>query len=152
MSDRINEGRLKAWMARLLEIGAASLLSFLLLGVQGCLRHQETGRAGAAVRYVEIRSEVTPRTLYAQVGDEIRWQNLSSDPVRIGILDSKWRDHVVCEKGFKRFGSMEDFVIIQPQEYVSLCFSKATTLRYNVWLDARNLKGPMSPTAAVRID
>ena len=129
----------------------AGLLSLLLLGLQGCLLQQTAGTAGA-VRYVEIRDQVTPLTLYAKIGDEIRWQNLSSDAVRVGFLDNKWHDLVACEKGFTRFGGMDDFVTIQPQEYVSLCFSKAATVRYNVWMDARNLKGPMSPTAAIRID
>jgi hypothetical protein len=147
----MKQHRFETWTVHLQEIGVASLTILLLLGMQGCLLHQETGR-GVAVRYIEIRSQVTPLTLYAQVGDEIRWQNLSPDPVRVGILDNKWRDHVACEKGFKRFGGMEDFVTIEPQEYVSLCFSKATTIQYNVWMDARNLKGPMSPTAAIRID
>lgn len=151
MSNIMEQNRLKTRTAHLLGIGAASLLSLLLLGIQGCLLPQETGRSGA-VRYVEIGTRVTPLTLYAQVGDKMRWRNLSPEPVRMGILDDKWRNHVACEKGFKRFGGMEDFVTIEPQEYVTLCFSKATTVRYNVWLDARNLKGPMSPTAAIRID
>jgi hypothetical protein len=142
---------LKVYLRELGVAGLPSLLLLGILGIQGCLLHQETGRVGA-VRYVEIGTHVTPLTLYAQVGDEIRWQNLSPDPVRVGILDNQWRNHVACEKGFKGFGGMEDFVTIEPQEYVSLCFSRATTIRYNVWMDGHNLKGPMSPTAAIRID
>jgi hypothetical protein len=132
-------------------LGVASLLSILLLGMLSCTTGPQAGGSGA-VRYIQIRRDVTPLTLYARVGDEIRWHNLSPDPVRVGILDNKWRDHVACEKGFTRFGMMEDLVTIQPQEYVSLCFSKAATVRYNVWLHAQNLKGSMSPTAAIRID
>jgi hypothetical protein len=129
----------------------ASRLSILLLGMLSCTAGPQAGGSGA-VRYIQIRHDVTPPTLYARVGDEIRWHNLSPDPVRVGILDNKWRDHVACEKGFTRFGMMEDLVTIQPQEYVSLCFSKAATVRYNVWLHAQNLKGSMSPTASIRID
>lgn len=132
-------------------LAVASLLSILLSGILSCTAGPHAGGSGA-VRYIQIRHDVTPSTLYAQVGDEIRWHNLSQDPVRVGILDNKWRDHVACEKGFTRFGTMKDVVTIQPQEYVSLCFSKAATVRYNVWLHAQNLKGAMSPTAAIRID
>jgi hypothetical protein len=129
----------------------ASLLGILLLGILSCTTGPHAGGSGA-VRYIQIRQNFIPSTLYARIGDEIRWQNVSPDPVRVGILDNKWRDHVVCEKGFTRFGTMEDVVTIQPQEYVSLCFSKAATVHYNVWLHAQNLKGSMSPTAAIRID
>lgn len=132
-------------------LAVASLLSILLLGMLSCTTGPRAGGSGA-VRYIQIHQDFTPSTLYARVGDEIRWHNLSPDPVRVGILDNKWRDHVACEKGFTRFGMMEDLVTIQPQEYVSLCFSKAATVRYNVWLHAQNLKGSMSPTASIRID
>lgn len=131
-------------------LAVASLLSILLLGILSCTTAPHAGGSGA-VRYIQIRQDFTPSTLYARVGDEIRWHNVSPDPVRVGILDNKWRDHVACEKGFTRFGAMEDLVTIQPQEHVSLCFSKAATVHYNVWLHAQNLKGSMSPTAAIRI-
>ncbi|HEX9135941.1 MAG TPA: hypothetical protein VF905_03215 [Nitrospirota bacterium] len=133
-------------------LAVASLFSILLLGILSCTTGPHAGGSSGAVRYIQIRHDFTPSTLYARVGDEIRWHNVSPDPVRVGILDNKWRDHVACEKGFTRFGTMEDVVTIQPQEYVSLCFSKAATVRYNVWLHAENLKGSMSPTAAIRID
>ncbi len=132
-------------------LSVASLLGTLLLGMLSCTTGPQAGGSGA-VRYIQIRHDFTPSTLYARVGDEIRWHNISPDPIRVGILDNKWREHVTCEKGFTRFGAMEDLVTIQPQEYVSLCFSKAATVRYNVWLHAQNLKGSMSPTAAIRID
>ena len=134
------------------KLTVTSLLSILLLGILSCTTGPHAGGSSGAVRYIQIRHDFTPSTLYARVGDEIRWHNVSPDPVRVGILDNKWRDHVACEKGFTRFGTMEDVVTIQPQEYVSLCFSKAATVRYNVWLHAENLKGSMSPTAAIRID
>lgn len=117
----------------------------------GCGAAQTIPRS-ARVHDVHIGQEVTPRMLYVQRGDEIRWHNLLPGPVRVGILDIKWRDHVVCEKGFKRLGLVEDLVTIQPQEYVSLCFSQVGTVRYNVWLDPANLTGSMSPTSTIRIE
>ena len=119
--------------------------------VIGCSLTEPVQKTGT-VRYVQILDEVKPPTLYAQVGDEIRWLNLQSSPVRVGFLNGGWHGQVACEKGFKRFGTMEDLVEIAPQDYVSLCFAKPATVRYNVWLDAQNLKGLMSPTATIRID
>lgn len=119
--------------------------------IVGCSQNVSVQSTGA-VRYVHILDEVRPQTLYARVGDEIRWLNLQSGPVRVGILHGAWDGHVACEKGFKRFGAMDDVVVIAPQEYVSLCFAKPATIRYNIWMDAKNLKGSMSPTATIRID
>lgn len=123
----------------------------MLVGLGGCGASQTRADA-AAVHDVHIRDEITPNLLYVQRGDEIRWHNLRPHPVKIGLLDTKWRDHVVCQKGFTRFGQVDDLVIIQPQEYVSLCFSHTGTVRYNVWLDPKNLTGSMTPTSTVRID
>lgn len=122
---------------------------FIVLG--GCELSQ-TRPEDAAVHNVHIGDEVTPKFLSVQRGDEIRWHNLRPQPVKIGLLDIKWRDHLVCEKGFKRFGQVDDLVVIQPQEYVSLCFSHTGTVRYNVWLDPNNLTGSMTPTSTIRID
>jgi hypothetical protein len=118
--------------------------------LSGCSVKENVQNTGT-VRYVQILDEVKPPTLYARVGDEIRWVNLQSSPVRIGILNGGWHGHVACEKGFGSFGSIEDSVVIAPQEYVSLCFGKPATVHYNVWLDADNFKG-MTPTATIRID
>jgi hypothetical protein len=121
------------------------------LDVTGCSLKERAQRAGT-VRYVKILDEVKPTTLYVRVGDEIRWLNLQSCPVRVGILNGGWHGDVTYEKGFKRFGTMEDLVVIAPQEYVSLCFAKPATVHYNVWLDAQTFKESMSPTATIRID
>jgi hypothetical protein len=119
--------------------------------IAGCSLKERVQSTGT-VRYVRILDAVKQPTLYAHVGDEIRWLNLLSSPIRVGILNNGWDGHVVCEKGFKQFGRMEDSVVIGPQEYASLCFAKPATVQYNVWLDAENLKGSMSPTATIRID
>jgi plastocyanin len=124
---------------------------YLGLHITGCSVRERVHSTGT-VRYVQISDEVKPSTLYARVGDEIRWVNLQSSPVRVGILNGGWHGHVACEKGFTRFGTMEDLIEIAPQEYVSLCFGKPATVQYNVWLDAQNFKGSMTPTATIRID
>ena len=133
-------------------IGVGFVVALCLgLHITGCNVKERVHSTGT-VRYVQIFDGVKPSTLYARVGDEIRWVNLQSSPVRVGILNGGWHGHVACEKGFTRFGTMEDLVEIAPQEYVSLCFGKPGTVQYNVWLDAQNFKGSMTPTATIRVD
>ena len=132
-------------------ITALALAVTLAAGLDGCggtpLSHRSM-----TVHTIRIQQEVSPRILYVRKGDEVRWQNLQPNPVQIGILGTKWQDHLTCEKGFSQFGQVTDLVTIQPQEHVSLCFSSPGTVQYNVWLDPKNLTGSMSATATVRVD
>lgn len=105
-----------------------------------------------AVLMVAIQEHVSPEVLIANPGDEIRWQNVSDKTVRIGLLGNRAFDHVSCQHGFVRLGLMQDFVTIEPGDYVSLCFSHAGVVRYNVWLDADDLRGSMSPTSTIKIE
>lgn len=112
----------------------------------------ETRPPTASVHNIHIDDDVTPTLLYVQRGDEVRWHNLRPHPVRMGLLGTTWRNLVVCQTGFTRFGQVDDLVMIPPQQYVSLCFSRVGTVRYNVWLDPKNLTGSMTPTSTIRID
>lgn len=127
------------------------LVGLFVAGMVGCGATQVAKRT-ATMHEVRIQQEISPRMMLVRTGDEIQWHNLLSSPIQLGILGTKWQDHVMCEKGFKQFGQMMDLVTIQPQEHVSLCFSKAGTVQYNVWFDPKNLTGSMSATATVRID
>ena len=55
------------------------------------------------------------------------------------------------EKGFTRFGTMQDTAIIQPREYVSICFSQPGTIQYNVWLNPDDPRGSITPTAKIQV-
>ena len=126
------------------------LLWLIVTAVSGCSTPPVP--PSTTVHEVRIKEDVTPRSLNVQRGDEIRWHNLLSGPVQVGILDNTWQDKVTCQKGFQWFGLMNDLVTIAPQDYVSLCFSKPGTVRYNVWLDPKNLTGSMTPTSTIHID
>lgn len=123
----------------------------LLCGWPGCGPPQ-TRPESAAVHEVYIEEGVQPVLLYAKRGDEIRWHNLRPEAVTLGLLGTTWRDHLVCQKGFTKFGLVDDLVVIPPHQYVSLCFSQPGTVSYNVWLDPKNLTASMTPTSTIRVD
>lgn len=125
---------------------ALACLAFVL----GCASGSTTSRS-IRTHFIQIREQVSPKDLYVYVGDEVRWQNLRPDPVKVGLLSHVNQDLVSCEKEFARFGSMEDTATIPPREYVSLCFSKPGTIQYNVWLNPENPRGPMTPTANIHV-
>lgn len=129
-----------------------SLCPALMLMLSAC-GHQMVTNSLAPVRSIEISDVVTPHTLYAKPGEEIRWQNLRANPVRVGFLTMRLLDELACEKGMATFwGGASDLVTIPPGGSMSLCFVRAGTVQYNVWFDAENPKGAISPTAAVYVE
>lgn len=130
---------------------ALGLALFLICGIAACSYHRES-RVEPIVRTIEITDEVKPAFLYATPGEEIRWQNLRGNPVQVGFLTMKLLDEVACEKGVSTpFGQVNDFVTIPPGKSISLCLMRPGDLKYNVWFDAENLRGAISPTATVRV-
>lgn len=99
--------------------------------------------------YVHIQDAVSPQSLDVHIGDEVRWQNLRSEPVRISLLSHLSGSGVSCETGFSRFGSLDDTATIPPNAYVSLCFSRAGSIQYNVWLKPDDPLRSMTPTAKI---
>jgi plastocyanin len=125
------------------------LLPLLALST-GCVGSAD--RATSPVHYIQIRDTIFPMDLYVSVGDQVRWQNLRGEPVKIGLLPGVDLEKTSCEKGFRNFGVMDDFVTIKPREYVSLCFVRPGLVRYNVWLDPNDTKGNITKTAVIHIE
>jgi hypothetical protein len=123
----------------------------LLIGaLVGCL-HPTAGDPSLRAHLVEIRDEISPQDLYVNVGDEIRWHNLRAEPVKIGLLNHPQLNLVSCERGFSRFGQVQDTATIPAQEYVSLCFSKPGIVEYNVWMNLDDPYRSMTPTAKIQV-
>ena len=119
--------------------------------VSGCTTTPNSKLTGT-VRYFNIRTDIAPRQLIVQIGDEIRWQNLNSEPVRLRLLEEGNPTRLECGRGFSQFGVAQDTVTIAPLQYASLCFGKPGIVRFNVWLDAENPQGAMTPTGSIRIE
>jgi hypothetical protein len=120
----------------------------LALGCGSLPATTETG----TVLVIAIDEHVSPEVLIASPGDEIRWRNLGGKPVRIGLLGNQGVDQVSCQHGFMRLGQLQEFVTIEPGDFASLCFARTGIVQYNVWMDADDLRGSMSPTATIRVE
>ena len=114
--------------------------------------HDAATSSGRTVRTVEISDLVNPRVIYATPGDEVRWMNARANPVRIGFLNRNLLEDHRCQNGIvNMFGEVNDLITIAPGESISLCPVRAGDLRYNVWFDADNPRGSMSPTMTISI-
>lgn len=108
--------------------------------------------AGRTVRTVAISNNVHPQVLYASPGDEVRWTNTRDNAVRVGFLDVRLIENHQCQKGIvDLFGQVKDLVTIAPGESISLCFARTGDLRYNVWFDAEEPRGAISPTMTISV-
>lgn len=115
--------------------------------------HAPSKSTDTAVRTVEISDVVKPSVLYAGVGEEVRWMNLSENPVMVGFLNTRVLERVGCEKGMTDlFGQVKDLVKIPSGGSISLCFLQSGDHQYNVWFDAENPKGAISSTLIVRVE
>ncbi|SPP65977.1 hypothetical protein [Nitrospira lenta] len=107
------------------------------------------GTDSVPTHHIQIQNGVTPQRLDVHVGDEIRWHNLRSEPVKISLLSHLSGSGVSCQTGFSSFGSLDDTATIPPNGYVSLCFSQAGSIQYNVWLNLDDPLRSMTPTARI---
>ncbi|MDH4188195.1 MAG: hypothetical protein OEV08_14485, partial [Nitrospira sp.] len=88
------------------------LALLIMAGLPACGHLSATNRPDRA-RTIQIAETVTPSTLYASLGEEVRWQNLRANPVRVGFLAMTILDELGCEKGVSTFwGGVSDLVTI----------------------------------------
>lgn len=78
-----------------------------------------------AIHDIRIGESITPPELTVRPGDEVRWVNGRSAGGHIVFTDSL-RDRVSCQNRF----SGKDSTKVDPNEYVSLCFSSPGTYKY----------------------
>lgn len=114
-------------MRSLMMIGLTALLS-------GCSHSMwsnqptvpETSRT-AVVHDVRISlTDIAPVDLHANVGDEVRFINDKTQPVRIILIEAG--KSIACNNGFN--GTIDQEADIDPGQYASFCFSKTGTVRY----------------------
>jgi plastocyanin len=124
----------------------------MIIAVTSACAHTAPTGAARTVRTVEISNQVNPHVMYASPGEEVRWTNTRQNAVRVGFLTMRLMEDHQCEKGIvDMFGQMNDHVIIEPGDSISLCPAKTGDLQYNVWFDPEDPRGTISPTLTIKI-
>jgi plastocyanin len=108
----------------------------LTLGLVGCGNMvwsnkptvPETSRT-AVVHDVRVSlTEMAPTELRVNVGNEVRFLNDRSNPVRVILIEAG--KAIACNKGFN--GTIDQEADIRPGQYASFCFNKVGTVKYMV--------------------
>ncbi len=144
------ESVITAWLSmKGLVIGAAMLATAGWAAVAGTAGIADSSRTGS-VHDVRFEERMSPGSLQVRVGDEVRWINQRSTPVRLQFLEDAL-GYVVCQSGFSSLlRRQQDSATIKPNQSASLCFGKADTIRYNARLDSPVAGGQMIESGTIR--
>jgi plastocyanin len=71
-------------------------------------------------------TDIQPADLRANVGDEIRFLNDKTQPIRVVLIEAG--KSIACNKGFN--GMIDQEADVKPGQYASFCFSKPGTVKY----------------------
>ena|SRR3982751_6604581 len=97
-----------------------------------------------AIHDIRIGEAIAPEQLAVKAGDEVRWVNTRSASGQIVFTDSL-KDKVSCHNKFSGMDSTK----VQPNDYVSLCFSSPGTYKYTARMGSpvpggeKNLSGSL---------
>lgn len=129
-------------------INRVTLCAVLLAA--SCAGVPSTSRTGA-IHEVRFEDRMTPAELRVQPGDEVRWVNQRSMPVRVEFLGGAL-DDVTCQRGFDSWiGRQQEMTTIQPNQTVSLCFGNPGTVTYNARMDSAVAGGKMIESGTIHV-
>jgi len=83
------------------------------------------------IHFVTIDDGVSDTNLRTKTGEEVRWVNVRTAPVAV-IFPGPMNGDLSCKRGFLQDEDQRTTAVILPDEYASLCFSKAGRLTYRV--------------------
>lgn len=110
----------------------------------------QTTRSGD-IQTVKIEREPEPDQLVVNVGDEVRWVNHRSLPVRLELV-GEMHDTLSCERGFSNFlGMKREFAVIAPNESAAACFSNVWVIKYNLRMDSALPGGKVISSGTVQV-
>lgn len=124
---------------RMKDVGSRLTVPSLMLGLIGlsaCAMFAPPTTRTGEIREVKIEEGLAPTIVTAGVGDEVRWVNHRTLPVRIDFLGEDLEE-VSCHRGFTSWtGMKKDSATLGANESASACFSKAGVIIYNVRMDS----------------
>jgi plastocyanin len=114
-----------------------------LLSVMGCTSVplgrstglHDTSRTGKVHDINIMGSEVVPKKIVVLPGDEIRWVNHRTAPVRVAFTDPL-EQKLSCERNFAMMTGLRHTTKIGANDSASLCFAGPGTLIYMVRMEA----------------
>ena len=116
------------------------------------MRSTQTGR----IADVRIGDSLNPKEIEVRHGDEVRFVNARSAPIKVEFVESL-KDSIACQNGFvtSRFseeGRNINITTIKPDKYASLCFLSPGVYHYTARMESPVAGGEKNLAGQVRVE
>ena len=130
---------------------ASPILILSLIGLSACsMLTPQTTRTGE-IRDVTVEEGLAPATMHARIGDEVRWVNYRTLPVKIEFIYNDL-DGASCHRGFTNvIGMMTASITVEAHKSASVCFSKTGVIPYTVRMESSLPSGEQIVKGEIRV-
>jgi plastocyanin len=125
-------------------------LGVALVFVLGCQGTPTVTRTGD-VKDIIIGDDLSSREIAVNTGDEVRWVNKRTAPLRIIFIDPVLDKQLSCKNNFGGWMTPSDTAQLATNETASLCFRDAGTFRYTVRMESAKTTGELNVSGAVKV-
>ncbi|MEP6959074.1 MAG: hypothetical protein ABI980_10135 [Nitrospirota bacterium] len=125
-------------------------LGIALIFVMGCQAMPTVTRTGD-VKDIIIGDNLTSGDIAVTPGDEVRWINKRTAPVRVIFIDPVLDKQVSCKSNFGGWMTPSDTAQLATNEAASICFRDAGTFRYTVRLVSAKTTGELNVPGVVKV-
>ena len=119
----------------------------LVLGCQGMPTVTRTGD----VKDVTIGDSLTSGDIAVNPGDEVRWVNKRTAPVRVVLIDPVPDKLLSCKNNFGGLMTPRDTAKLATNETASICFRDAGTFRYTLRMESARTAGELNGPGVVKV-
>ena len=125
-------------------------LGVALVFVLGCQGTPTVTRTGD-VKDIIIGDDLSSREIAVNTGDEVRWVNKRTAPLRINFIDPVLDKQLSCKNNFGGWMTPSDTAQLSMNETASLCFRDAGTFRYTVRMESARTTGELNVSGVVKV-
>ena len=130
---------------RLIGIGLAALV---FMG--GCETTPTVTRSGD-VKDIIIGDNLSSGEVVANPGDEIRWVNKRTAPVRVVFLDPLSDKQFSCKNNFGGLMTHSNTAKLSTNETASVCFRDPGYVRYTVRMESADMTGERNVSGVIKV-
>jgi len=125
-------------------------LGVALLFVLGCQGTPTVTRTGD-VKDIIIGDNLVSGEIAVSPGDEVRWVNKRTAPVRIIFLDAVSDKQLSCKNNFGGWMTPSDTAKLATNETASVCFRDPGYFRYTVRMESARSTGELNVSGVVKV-
>ncbi len=125
-------------------------LGVALVFVLGCQGSPTVTRTGD-VKDIIIGDDLSSREVAVNTGDEVRWINKRTQPVRIVFLDPVSDKQLSCKNNVGGWMTPSDTAKLDKNETASVCFRDAGYFRYIVRMESATTTGDINVQGVIKV-